>query len=437
MGGISRAVKKISKKVTKPIKKITKGIARGIAKVGKGVMKGVAKLNKKMGPLGMIAMSIAMPYALQGLGAGFTKLSVANQGNSFGTFLNAVRSVGTKIKTGYSTLTGNIGSMIKNNPISNTIRKTFSNFSNSASKNKLWKSVSNGAKRLYQAAKDITPKFRKGTSGSVDVWNVRGSPHTDGGIWSSMKSSQAESLIKAAEAAGKAPPILRGQSLGTAEGWFTQAGSSKADEVVTKTINKALEDKVNLLDTNGKRYFNDLISAAKNRGEYVNSSDALSKVLEGNHTIWEGTDFDGKFITDLSKTGDYNYIKGGMRPNPHLESGQSISDAHYRFTGDKSFDNPVAKKYNYKKAIDKTANIIKKSGLLDQNEIIHPEKFDLISSASATANESQGGSLTSTDIKGSTGTDYFKKVYGEAAWQKLKGYHRNMNYQGHMDYYGG
>jgi len=437
MGGISRAVKKVSKKVTKPIKKITKGIARGIAKVGKGVMKGVAKLNKKMGPLGMIAMSIAMPYALQGLGAGFTKLSAANAGNPFGTFLNAVRSVGTKIKTGYSTLTGNLGSMIKNNPISNTIRKTFSSFSNSASKNKLWKSVSNGAKRLYQAAKDITPKFRKGTSGSVDVWNVRGGPHTDGGIWSSMKSSQAESLIKAAEAAGKAPPILRGQSLGTAEGWFTQAGSSKADEVVTKTINKALEDKVNLLDTNGKRYFNDLISAAKNRGEYVNSSDALSKVLEGNHTIWEGTDFDGRYITDLNKTGDYNYIKEGMRGNPHLESGQSISDAHYRFTGDKSFDNPVAKKFNYKKAIDKGANLIKKTSLLDQNEIIHPEKFDLISSASATANESQGGSLTSTDIKGSTGTDYFKKVYGEAAWQKLKGYHRNMNYQGHMDYYGG
>ena len=426
MGGISRAVKKISKKVTKPIKKITKNIARGIAKVGKGVMKGVAKLNKKMGPLGMIAMSIAMPYALQGLGAGFTKLSVANQGNSFGTFLRAVGNIGNKIKTGYSTLTGNIGSMIKNNPISNTIRKTFSNFSNRASKNKLWKSVSNGAKRLYQAAKDITPKFRKGTEGSVDVWNVRHSPHTDGGIWSSMKSSQAESLIKAAEAAGKAPPILRGQSLGTAEGWFTQAGSSKADEVVTKTINKALEDKVNLLDTNGKRYFNDLISAAKNRGEYVNSSDALSKVLEGNHTIWEGTDWDGKFVTDLSKTGDYT-----------LGTARDRLQGTYNFTGDKSFDNPVAKKYNYKKAIDKTANIIKKSGLLDQNEIIHPEKFDLISSASATANESQGGSLTSTDIKGSTGTDYFKKVYGEAAWQKLKGYHRNMNYQGHMDYYGG
>ena len=426
MGGISRAVKKVSKKVTKPIKKITKGIARGIAKVGKGVMKGVAKLNKKMGPLGMIAMSIAMPYALQGLGAGFTKLSVANQGNSFGTFLKAVGNIGNKIKTGYSTITGNVGSMIKNNPISNTIRKTFSSFSNSASKNKLWKSVSNGAKRLYQAAKDITPKFRKGTEGSVDVFGIRGNVHGEGQIWSSMKSSQPESLIKAAEAAGKAPPILRGQSWGTAEGWFTQAGSSKADELVTKTINTALEDKVNLLDTNGKRYFNDLISAAKNRGEYVNSSDALSKVLDNNHTIWEGTDFDGKYITDLSKTGDYT-----------LGTARDRLEGTYNFTGDKSFDNKVAKKFNYKKAIDKGANLIKKTSLLDQNEIIHPEKFDLISSASAEANESQGGSLTSTDIQGSTGTDYFKKVYGEAAWQKLKGYHRNMNYQGYMDYYGG
>ena len=229
MGGISRAVKKISKKVTKPIKKITKGIARGIAKVGKGVMKGVAKLNKKMGPLGMIAMSIAMPYALQGLGAGFTKLSVANQGNSFGTFLRAVGNIGNKIKTGYSTLTGNIGSMIKNNPISNTIRKTFSSFSNNASKNKLWKSVSNGAKRLYQAAKDITPKFRKGTEGSVDVFGMRGNVHGEGQIWSSMKSTEAAKLIEAAKAAGTEAPILRGQSLCTAEVLFTQAGCSKAD----------------------------------------------------------------------------------------------------------------------------------------------------------------------------------------------------------------
>ena len=64
MGGVAKVIKRTVKKVTKPITKITKGIAKGIAKVGKSVMKGVAKLNKKLGPLGSIAMAIAMPYAL-------------------------------------------------------------------------------------------------------------------------------------------------------------------------------------------------------------------------------------------------------------------------------------------------------------------------------------------------------------------------------------
>ena len=74
MGGVAKVIKR-TKKVTKPITKITKGIAKGIAKVGKAVMKGVAKLNKKLGPLGSIAMAIAMPYALSGLSTGFTNIS--------------------------------------------------------------------------------------------------------------------------------------------------------------------------------------------------------------------------------------------------------------------------------------------------------------------------------------------------------------------------
>ena len=83
MGSVFKRVRKTIKKVTKPISKVTKGIAKGIAKVAKSVMKGVAKLNKKLGPIGMIAMSIAMPYAMKGLGAGFTKLQAANATNPF------------------------------------------------------------------------------------------------------------------------------------------------------------------------------------------------------------------------------------------------------------------------------------------------------------------------------------------------------------------
>jgi len=67
MGSVRKVFKKATKVIKKPISKITKGIARGIAKVGKSVMKGVAKLNKKLGPLGSIALSIAMPYALGGI----------------------------------------------------------------------------------------------------------------------------------------------------------------------------------------------------------------------------------------------------------------------------------------------------------------------------------------------------------------------------------
>ena len=59
--------KKVKRSVTKPISKVFKGVAKGIAKVGKAVMKGVSKLTKKFGPLGMIAMAVAMPYAMGGL----------------------------------------------------------------------------------------------------------------------------------------------------------------------------------------------------------------------------------------------------------------------------------------------------------------------------------------------------------------------------------
>ena len=60
MGSVAKAVKKVTKVVKKPISKITKGIAKGIVKVGKATMRGVAKIQNKLGPLGSIAMAIAI-----------------------------------------------------------------------------------------------------------------------------------------------------------------------------------------------------------------------------------------------------------------------------------------------------------------------------------------------------------------------------------------
>ena len=128
MGGISRAVKKISKKVTKPIKKITKGIAKGIAKVGKSVMRGVAKINKKLGPLGMIAMSVAMPYALGGLSniighGGMAAGQASGLMGSQNLFLRSIGQVGNAIRTGYQATTGAISNTMST--ITKSISKGF------------------------------------------------------------------------------------------------------------------------------------------------------------------------------------------------------------------------------------------------------------------------------------------------------------------------
>ena len=72
MGSVAKVIKKATKVIKKPLSKITKGIARGIAKVGKSVMKGVGRITKKLGPIGMIGLAIAMPYALSALGGGAT-----------------------------------------------------------------------------------------------------------------------------------------------------------------------------------------------------------------------------------------------------------------------------------------------------------------------------------------------------------------------------
>ena len=77
-----KAAKKIVKKITKPITKIVKKVAKKVVKIGKAVMKGVAKVSNKLGPIGMIALSIAMPYALAGLSSMTT---AARSQNKVGT----------------------------------------------------------------------------------------------------------------------------------------------------------------------------------------------------------------------------------------------------------------------------------------------------------------------------------------------------------------
>jgi hypothetical protein len=67
MGKVFKKAKTVVKKVAKPITTVVKKVAKKVAKIGKSVMQGVSKISNKLGPIGMIALSIAMPYALGGL----------------------------------------------------------------------------------------------------------------------------------------------------------------------------------------------------------------------------------------------------------------------------------------------------------------------------------------------------------------------------------
>jgi hypothetical protein len=150
MGSVRKVFKKVTKAVKKPVSKITKGIAKGIAKVGKAVIRGVAKINKKLGPLGTIALSMAMPYALSGLSSGFSAMANTTATGPFSTFVKSIGQIGVDIGSKFSSITGQIGS--KMSSITNRITKGFSNIGKG---NNIFSRISNGVKNLYNKAKTI------------------------------------------------------------------------------------------------------------------------------------------------------------------------------------------------------------------------------------------------------------------------------------------
>ena len=417
MGSVFKRVKKTIKKVTKPISKVTKGIAKGIAKVAKSVMKGVAKLNKKLGPIGMIAMSYAMPFAMQGLGAGFTKLQAANATNPFGSFLKAVSDIGGNMRTGWTSFKTGFSDKISG--ISNGIKKMFGDMGNG---NNIFKRVSNGAKELFKNIKEGMPKFRAGTQGSVQV---------DGmgygfGETTTMTSEQA---LKAIQSGQINPSQLSKQTLGSAEGFFTKAGSSEADKFITDAINKTYESKINALTGNTKTYYDNLLNAATNSGTLTNKGEIYNHVINSGGTQAQYMDFTDDIIgytTDLAKTGDYRLV------GPIEGAGDA---GNYVFNGSKTFGKESLEPNKFKNILkNKTSKkLITAVGdtLLKKSDMPEIPEFDLISTAGATSNNNNIQALTSSaTVTGSEGTESFRKVYGDEAWQKLKSTVNHMGYRG-------
>jgi len=419
MGSVSRVFKKVTKAVTKPISKAFKGVAKGIMKVGKATLRGVAKVQNKLGPLGSIAMAIAMPYALGGLSNMIGQGAVGALGPqipsgmmaSQNLFIKSIGNLGNAIRTGYSQATMKIGSKL--NSITKSITKGFSDIGKG---NNIFSRISNGAKELFNTArtkinglKKYTPKPFKGPQGTVQV----GDMGYGFGETTTMTSAQASKALELGQISGEQ---LSGQTLGKS-GWFTQ-GSVASDNLITETINDAYKSKLDTFSPDMKRYFTDKVNYEKKLGTYVNDALTGNDAMNANGVsrYFGDTDMLPEIQVDLLKTGDYNMRAGG--------GGQGT----FEFTGNKNYSNPVIKNTltesnKLLSAAKKTAMGYGKSLLTAETEKISPYYMGQQDMTMQTGMSGYGG----TDIQGTAGGSFVEDVFGGAAANNMRTYYKNMN----------
>tara|TARA_R100000654_G_scaffold56774_1_gene83176 strand:- start:1319 stop:2581 length:1263 start_codon:yes stop_codon:yes gene_type:complete len=167
--GATRAVKKVTSGVTKAAKKIGKGIAKigksvwnGVKKLGGAAFKAYGKISGKLGPIGMIGLSMAMPYlmpgftgAAGGLWTNFGAKATTWANHATNPFLRTMGQIGGNIYKGTNFIKGTAQG------ISQTIGKTFEGF---ASEGTFGSRISSGFSNLYKGTTEVlTGKAGKGT----------------------------------------------------------------------------------------------------------------------------------------------------------------------------------------------------------------------------------------------------------------------------------
>jgi len=421
MGGVVRKAKKIVKKVTKPITKIVKKTVKKVKKIGKAVMKGVSKISNKLGPVGMIALSIAMPYALTGL-SNFTNFAQAYSGVGQ-TFLNAVGTVGNQIRLGYRAF--NTAMAAGKKSITDIIGKTFEKFAPKGGTN-IFSRISDGAKRLYTAAKEklksVSPKFGKAKEGMSEVFGTGYS--TDGPMLMSNTDLASKMTLPITDPNYISAGQVNMKSLTKSGGWFTRTNAAgvQADTIVSDVINDAYKTRLDGFGTNAKRMFTDIKNKALEMDTYIND-EQIGSFVENNRAAssYRVDTIDGppninKFqikteIPDLAETGDYTY--GIARDSKTLN-----------FTGGETFGKqPATQNFfqkNKKKLTDLTKSLLRPSGTAPIESAALPLSLD--TTPIDMAQSTYGG----TDIEGSKGGSLVAKVYGQRAADLLQ-YTANMN----------
>jgi hypothetical protein len=373
-------------------------------------MKGVAKISNKLGPLGMIALSIAMPYALAGLSS-FTTAAMASNN----VFLQAVGQVGNVIRTGYQAFNAGISKGFSS--ITNSISKAFTKFAPQGVKD-MYSAISSGAKNLYSSAQETVSKYMPkpftAQTGTVDIYGTGSSVASDPGIAIISNTDAAAAIQRGTLSASELGKQTIGQT-----GLFTTA--NPADKIVSETINKAYAERLQNFGPNATRMFDDVKSYAEKMGTYVND-EQIGSYIENNigsnryTTPIEPGKYAVKTDTNLLKTGDYTALN---------EEG-----TEFLFNGNETFKSPPVKsafdeanKKAMSKAKDAAAGYV--SSLLKPTT---PTPQQPSYYAGATSNDGfEGTGYGGTDVKGTAGGNLVAQVFGEQAANRISNYYRNMN----------
>jgi len=163
-------------------------------------------------------------------------------------------------------------------------------------------------------------------------------------------------------------------------------------------------------------------------GSYTNNQAVLDEVFNSAGT-------QRNFATDFSKTPDSISFDFSKSKDYSMRQVGGGGQGTYEFTGGETFDTPVGKVNKYTdKIVKKTKSAIYNTA---KDYLFKPdqpyEEFaagEFVPTSGAESNDGYLPALSSTNVKGSSGSDDYAKVFGTEAWQKLKNYHKQMNYQG-------
>ena len=313
MGSIVKKIKKTVKKVIKknPISKIISKTAKkikrfgrkvweGIKKVGGKAMKAWGKISQKIGPIGTIALSFAMPYLLGPL-SGAAGTAWNNMATWLGTpatgagsaFVNTFKNLGLNVMKG----TQFVGSTFKG--ITQTLSKTIGSFGQG----------------------DIAGGFSNLWKGAGDVFSGRAGMGTLAGQTSSVMGQTVTSFdpTKFVTSGG----VTGGAASGVVQtGGVNMLNANIANAQSYKIISNAMASTVSGYTPEMSKYVNTLQKQYK-----LDAFTAHEHAMKNGGVInIDPTNQATTYNLDFNSSGDFKFQQSGGPPNA----------GEYQYTGDAS-----------------------------------------------------------------------------------------------------